>query len=101
MAKADLRKAEIADLRAELGRALERAYKGLGWDLNQVTARLPLEDGKPRCPRQVARWVSGAERLQLDVLFACPELRVPLVVQWARLVARVTVRTLIDIEEVA
>ena len=73
MASADLRKAEIADLKAAIGACIERARQRRGWTLDELANALPAPDGADRRdPRQVQRWINAtAERPQFDVLFAC------------------------------
>jgi len=73
MVKADLRKAEPDGWREAIGRAIERAMFLQGWSLKQFAAAVGRDE------RQVARWITGAERPQLDTLFACEALRQPLV----------------------
>jgi ribosome-binding protein aMBF1 (putative translation factor) len=89
MAHADLRKPDIRDFQAEIGRCLESARNEQGWTLEQLSAALH------RDPRQVRRWIAGDERVQLDVVFAVPELREPFVVALAKL-ARMKVTTTIE-----
>jgi transcriptional regulator with XRE-family HTH domain len=79
MAKADLRKAEMVDWRADVGRAIERMRLLCGLSLKE------LADVVGRDERQIARWITGAERPQLDALFAVETLRQPLVVALAEL----------------
>jgi ribosome-binding protein aMBF1 (putative translation factor) len=71
MVKADLRKAENRDFRAEVGACLFRARTLLGWTLEQLASALD------RDARQVRRWESGEERVQVDVVMAHDELREP------------------------
>jgi hypothetical protein len=83
MAKADLRNPEI-DFRALAGRALALAAGALGWNLDELAQQLTTDPQHPRCPRQVSRWLSGAERLQLDVVMANDELFTEFLVRLAR-----------------
>ncbi len=78
MAKADLKKVETA-WRERIGRAIHRAFSLAG--LTQKEAARLLE----RDQAQVARWVSGAERAQLDALFAVEAFRHSLVLALAEL----------------
>jgi hypothetical protein len=71
MAKASLRKPDI--WRAQIGRALRRALALQGWSLKEFAAAVD------RDPRQCARWITGVERAQLDVLFAVDVFRLSLV----------------------
>src|SRR5687767_13457160 len=79
MLKADLRKAEILDWRADVGRAIERMRLLASLSLKE------LADAIQRDERQVARWIAGTERPQFDALFAVAALRQPLVVALAEL----------------
>lgn len=79
MAKADLRNAESIDFRAEIGACLQRAASLLGWSLKQLAAAVKRDE------RQVARWLNGQERVQLDVVFDCEELRQPFALQLSKL----------------
>lgn len=79
MAKADLRKAEAAPWRLQIGGAIQRAASLRGWSLKELSAAVD------RDPRQVARWIAGAERPQLDVLFAVDEFRSSLIQAFAEL----------------
>lgn len=93
MAKAGLRKADTGRKQA-LGMAIRIARMSLGWNLNELAAKLPPPDGSDeRDPRQVARWEDGKERPHFDLLFDIPELCEPLTVQVAKVNgARVSVR---------
>ena len=73
MAKADLRFPET-DRKALAGMALERAAGALGWNLELLAQHLTVDADRPRDPRQVARWIAGTERIQLDVVMAHEEL---------------------------
>lgn len=95
MAKADLRKAETVDYRERIGAALQRAASLVGWSLKELAAEVN------RDPRQVARWISGQERAQLDVLWEVEALRGPLVIALAELSAQVEVVTEIRIRRSA
>lgn len=79
MAKADLRKTEVDPWRQHIGRAVERARLLRGWSLKE------LADAVGRNERQVARWINGQERLQLDALFAPKCFRQSLVVALAEM----------------
>ena len=71
MLKADLRK---ADLRRDVGQAVDRARMARGWTLDEFSGHLPAAEGHARRDaRQVARWISGVEHAQFDVLFACDD----------------------------
>lgn len=82
MAKAallDVRKPEISDWRLDVGRAIERMRLLAGLSLKELGAAIARDE------RQVARWIAGTERPQLDALFAVTRLRQPLVVALAEL----------------
>ena len=83
MAKASVAlKPESADALAEIGECLDAARRDVGWTLDQLAAELG------RDARQVARWIRGDERTQVDVVFAVEPLRRPFVVALALVVAR-------------
>lgn len=92
MAKADLRKADDAAWKVNVGRAIERV-KGLsGLTLKEFA------DAVQRDERQVARWISGAERPQVDAILAAESLRQPLIIALAELAgAGVDVETTVRI----
>jgi hypothetical protein len=79
MAKADLRKAENDAWREQIGRAIERSRLLRGWSLKELAVAVDRDE------RQVARWIVGSERPQLDALFAVESLRQPLVVALAEM----------------
>jgi ribosome-binding protein aMBF1 (putative translation factor) len=95
MAKADLRKAEVADLREQIGRGIERARLLSGMSLKEFA------DAIGRDERQIARWITGAERPQFDAIFAVKELRGPLVIALAELSGTVDVQTTLVIRRTA
>lgn len=78
MAKVDLKPRED-DAKAQIGRVVANALAMLGWSQKEAAARMD------RDPAQVARWIAGTERPQLDALWALEELRWPLVQCLARL----------------
>jgi hypothetical protein len=81
MIKAGIRKPDTgadavrkADLRAAIGARIEIARLTRGWTHEQLCAHLPAPEGsEQRDPRQVARWISGEDRAQFDVLFGCTD----------------------------
>lgn len=79
MAKADLRKAEAGEWKANVGRAIQRAYLLCGWTLKEFADQVKRDE------RQLARWISGAERPQFDTLFAVVALRQALIIALAEL----------------
>ena len=95
MVKADLRKAETPDLRPLIGRALERTRQAAGLTLKEFAAALGRNE------RQVARWITGAERLQVDAVFAVEHLRSKFVVALAELAEDVDVVTVIQVRRKA
>jgi len=98
MAKADLRKPEIGDLRKEIGSAIVRARDLLGWSQDRLAQEVK------RDARQVARWERGDERdrVQMDTLWAVEELRGPLVVALAELASgAVEVETVMRFRRIA
>lgn len=51
----------------------------MGWSLKQLAGALKRDE------RQVSRWLNGQERVQLDVVFDCEELRQPFALQLSKL----------------
>jgi hypothetical protein len=92
--KADLRKAESGPMAVEIGAALDAARAALSWSLDRLAAELG------RDARQVSRWLTGAERTQVDVVWSVPELRKPFVIALAARAGAV-VRTRVEWPEVA
>ena len=93
MAKADLKKVE--DWRGSIGKAVARAFSLANVSQKEAAALLGRDQG------QVARWISGAERAQLDTLFACEALRQSLVIALAELAEGVTIETTVTIRRIA
>lgn len=91
MAKADLRKPEMADWREQIGRAIERARTLACCTLKEFAALIGRDE------RQIARWIAGTERPQMDAIFGVPQLRGPLVIALAELAEEVRVETTITI----
>jgi hypothetical protein len=85
MAKADLKNLE----REELGRVIERTFELAG--LSQKEAAALLE----RDQAQIARWIAGTERPQLESIYATPTLRARLLLAMAEQ-AGVAVRMVIE-----
>lgn len=101
MAKANVRKADIAEI-AEgtdwmraVGRAVERAVSLVGWSLKEVSDLVKVDE------REVAKWFTGDRRPQFDRLFAIEQLREPLVVCLAELVPHARVSQRIEFERPA
>jgi hypothetical protein len=94
MAKADLRKAEMTSHQAEIGACLDYARRDANFTLDQLAAELQ------RDARQVARWLRGDERTQVDVVFGVPVLRGPFVIALARL-SGLEVETIVRVRRLA
>ena len=95
MAKADLRKPEISDWRTRIGASIERTRTLTGWSLKEFA------DALGRDERQIARWIAGTERPQLDAIFAVPELHGPLLIALAELSPALEVETTLRIRRTA
>ena len=84
MLKADLR--EPRPFWKDIGRAVDTARHAVGWTIDELAGQLPpAPNAAKRDPRQVARWIRGEERLPLDVVWAVPQLRGPLLTAFAEL----------------
>ena len=94
MAKADLKEVETRDFRAEIGRAIQRALSIAGRSQKEAAGLVGVDVA------QVARWIAGTERPQMDRLFAIEELRQPLIVELAELAENVEVVTEIRFRKV-
>lgn len=79
MAKAALPKGESADYLAELGRCLDFARRSVGWTVDELAGKLARDS------KQVARWLRGEERTQVDTVFQVTVLRKPFVIALAKL----------------
>lgn len=92
-AKADLRKAETPAYRQRVGKAVERARHLRGWTNDELAGKVN------RDPRQVARWQSGEERPQFDVLLAVEDdlFRNALVIAFAEMGTGVQIDTVIRV----
>lgn len=91
MAKVDLRKAEEGPRREEIGRALSRTQHFAGLSLKEFAARLD------RDPRQVQRWQTGDERVQLDAIYADRALWNLFIVQLATLSVDIRTETVLRV----
>lgn len=82
-----------------------RVAVGQAIDAARQLARLSLKEFAGvigRNERQVARWISGAERPQFDALFAVEALRKPLVIAFAQLAGQaVEVETVVRVKRTA
>lgn len=72
MVKADLSFIE-PDFKVQIGQAIQRAFSLAGWTQKEAAGKVN------RDPAQIARWIAGTERPQMDALFAVEELRWPLI----------------------
>ena len=87
MVKADLNPIETRDFRAEIGRAVQRAFSLAGLSQKEVAYLIDRDTA------QIARWIAGTERPQFDALFAVAQLREPLCVALAQMAgAQVTTK---------
>lgn len=99
MAKAalgDVRKADLNGWRERVGRAIERCRMLSGFSLKEFAGAVDRNE------RQVARWISGEDRPQFDLIFAVERLQRPLVIALAELIAgeAVEVETTVRIRRV-
>lgn len=79
MAKAMLPKGENALYLVHIGGCLDEARRVVGWTVSQLADELDRDE------KQVARWIRGEERTQVDVVFTVAVLQAPFVVAMARL----------------
>lgn len=79
MLKASLPKRESADSLKELGECLDFARRSVGWTVDQLSRELERDS------KQVARWMRGEERTQVDAVLTVEPLRAPFVIALARL----------------
>jgi len=89
-AKARLNSIELSWL-PKIGAALRRAFQLANLSQKEVAALIGRDTA------QVARWLSGQERPQFDVLFAVEALRGPLVIALAGLADDIDVTTTISV----
>lgn len=90
-AKADLNPIEIP-WREQIGHAIQRALSLAGLSQKEAAALVG------RDVAQLARWINGSERPQLDAMFAVEVLRSPLVIALAELAgAGVEVETVVRV----
>lgn len=101
MAKADLKKIEMSNLRPEIGAAIRSARKSLDWTLKELAAWIEDATGKRPDDAQLQRWEAGSERPQFDVLFAVVAMRGPLVIALAALAADIRIETVIRVQRIA
>jgi len=87
----EVRKAD--EWRADIGQTVQRAISLLGWSLKEFSAAVDRDE------RQCARWISGAERPQLDAIFAVQALRGVWVIAIAELAgAEVEIETIVRVK---
>jgi ribosome-binding protein aMBF1 (putative translation factor) len=79
MAKAEFKKVENVDFRAQIGRVVGRALAMAGLSQKEAAGEIGCDVA------QMARWVAGTERPQFDRLFAVEALREPLCVALAQM----------------
>ncbi len=95
MAKADLKILE-QDWKALMGKAMQRCFALAG--VSQKEAAGLME----RDPAQVARWLAGTERPQLDAIFSVERFRQPLVQALAEQAGEsVSVQTVVTLRRLA
>lgn len=81
MASATLPKGETRDFRADLrliGECLDEARRVVGWTVDQLAAELKRDS------KQVARWIRGEERTQVDAIWSVVALQQPFVIALAK-----------------
>jgi len=78
MAKA-LKTLENAPWREQIGHALQRAFALAGRSQKEIAGLLDRDQA------QIARWIAGTERPQIDAIFGVEELRPPMIVALAEL----------------
>lgn len=70
MAKAALPKRENEpNFLLKIGKCLDYARHDVGWTIDQLARELKRDS------KQVARWIRGEERTQVDVVWSVPQLR--------------------------
>lgn len=89
MAKAVLPSSEKRQYWPELGACLDAARRDVGWTVDQLAAELQRDS------KQVARWMRGEERTQVDAVFCVEALRAPFVVALAKLAKCFQIETVI------
>jgi len=94
-AKADIRKADTEAYYASLGGCIEEVRRVSGLTLKEFAAVIGKDE------RQIARQIAGADRPQLEAVFAIDRFRGPLVIALAKLAADVDVVTEIRVRRSA
>jgi ribosome-binding protein aMBF1 (putative translation factor) len=87
MVKADLPSGEAVTNPAQIGACLDEARRVAGWNVDQLAAELKRDS------KQVARWMRGEERTQVDVVLSVPALRKPFVIALAKLTGEFEITT--------
>lgn len=95
MAKADIRKADTDAYYASLGGCIADVMRASGLTLKEFAAEVGKDE------RQVKRQMDGAERPQLEAVFAVERFRAPLVIALAKLATGVEVDTVIRVRRTA
>ena len=97
MVKAVLPSGEKDAKLKQIGGCLDFARRYIGWTVQQLAAALKRDE------KQVARWMRGEERTQVDVVLCVPQLHGPFVIALARLDNKgvIEVETTIRIRETA
>jgi hypothetical protein len=99
MAKALLPKGENVDIRSalrDLGGCLDFARRYVGWTIDQLAGELDRDS------KQVARWIRGEERCQVDAVLGVRQLHGPFVIAMAQLRSdEVVIETTIRIKGMA
>lgn len=91
-AKADLKNRENVG-KGLIGRAISRCFNLAGITQKEAAAKVD------RDVAQVARWIAGTERAQIDAIFSVEELRRPFVIALAELVGEgVEVETVVRVK---
>lgn len=93
MAKARLQPEIACEYRKRVGHAVEKARLLRGWNNDELAGKVERDE------RQVARWQTGDERPQFDVLFGIQDdrFRNALVIALAELGTGVTIDTVIHV----
>lgn len=94
-AKVDLKKVEKDALWAELGKCLVFVCYDAQLSLKQFAAALGKDEA------QIHRQMEGKERPQIEVVFAVPEYRAPLVIALARITSQIEISTELRIRRTA
>jgi hypothetical protein len=91
----DVRKAEIERLWVQWGACIDEVRGVFRMTLQQFAAKLGKDE------RQVARWIAGIERPQIEAVLAVDEFNGPMLIALARSASGVYVDTVIHIRRSA